>query len=81
MTKENEPKCWICKKDEKEIEEFLESIDEMDGLDGYGPFSELRPEDIMDDKFHKHPFHICFICWRLLNSFIDRRHDCLHDID
>ena len=38
------------------------------------------PEDSEDFVFFKkNKFHICGICWRLLNGFIDLRHQCLHD--
>ena len=69
-------KCWICNKTQKEIEESMEEVIEED----LSELGNIKPEEAKEFKFFsKNKFYICGICWRLLNNFIDKRHECLHD--
>jgi hypothetical protein len=75
LNKKNE-KCWICGRTKKDIELMMGNLIEEDIAD----VTIIKPEQNNEfEFFKKNNFYLCGICWRLLNGYIDGRHECLHD--
>lgn len=70
-------KCWICGRTKEDIESMMDKVIEEDVTE----LAIMQPEDDNFKFFKKNKFYICGICWRLLNGFIDSRHECLHGIE